>query len=567
MFTAAMDNLRLDNRTVTENGCPALCSTGDARVDAFSKLVRGLSRGGLEDLLTKIVSRASVVTPSSEDKQACVDLFTLWANTRDVRGGKGERELSHWMLIWLANVFPETTMGMLPLVPEYGSWRDVFDIVLMDATPTWMQGALVNMVVAQLREDSEEGCTSPSLCAKWAPRPKSARKQLAHRIAHAMFPGEDNPSGTYRKHVAAVNQRLGTVEVAMSSKAWARIQPGSVPARCLKVHRAAFLNIVDSRSTKVRRSAEADRQQCADNFTAHALLAVSDPSKARLHGRVLHPHEMVKPYFGLALEDDLILEAQWTNLRESLRLEMPGLGRMIPLCDVSGSMSGAPMEVAIALSVLISEVSLLRDRFLTFSETPQWHAMEPGWSLRQKVQSAKGAHWGMTTNFEKALDLLLEGCVSGGVPPEEVGGLSLVVLSDMQFDAATSTCYGRRDSDRGTWATQYERLVESFRQAGLASKWGRPYPVPRVIFWNLRGNTYNHPVSASTPGVDCVSGFSPNLLKLFMEGRLDEAATAEVAPNPYDTLRLVLDDPRYAPVRAVCAAVGEGQMAGYTTEE
>merc|ERR1712086_348317 len=94
----------------------------------------------------------------------------------------------------------------------------------MDATPTWMQGALVDMVVAQLREDSEEGCTSPSLCAKWAPRPKSAREQLAHRIAHAMSPEEDNPSGTYRKHIAAVNQRLGTVEVAMSSHAWASIR-------------------------------------------------------------------------------------------------------------------------------------------------------------------------------------------------------------------------------------------------------------------------------------------------------------------------------------------------------
>lgn len=550
MFTNAMDKLEITraNRTTTENGRPALCTTGDARVDAFSKMVRGLARADLEVHLDAIMMQGKV----EDDREACVDLFTLWANTRDVRGGKGERQLSHWMLVWLSRQFPETTLAILQLVPEYGSWRDVFDMMATGEMPQRVQEALVQMVVAQLRGDSVEGCTSLSLCAKWAPRPKSAMKDVAKRISCAMYPDEANPSPLYRRLIAAINKRLNTVEVAMSANQWASIEPGNVPARCLKVHRAAFMNLGGDSPAKVRRGEVEDREQCAKNFTEHALRSVSDPSTAKMHGRVLHPHEMVVDYMsGKVKEDDLILEAQWTNLREELRLQTPNLGNLVPLCDVSGSMQGTPMQVAIALSVLISELSLIRDRFLTFSETPRWHTLKPGQSLREKVQSTQGAHWGMKTDFQRALQLILQGCIEGDVPPEDVGGLSLVVLSDMQFDAA-----GPRNL--GSWDTQYESLVKSFASAGLASKWRRPYPVPRVVFWNLRGNTFNHPVSATTPGVDCVSGFSPNLLKLFMEGRLGEEE-----PNPYDTLRKVLDDHRYQQVRETCARVGEGQMAGY----
>jgi hypothetical protein len=221
----------------------------------------------------------------------------------------------------------------------------------------------------------------------------------------------------------------------------------------------------------------------------------------------------------------------------------------VPLCDVSGSMSGIPMEVSIALGVLISELSTIRDRFMTFSSTPRWHVMEQGWSLRQKVRSAMGAHWEMNTDFQKALEMLLDACVEGDVPPAEVGELSLVVLSDMQFDAARNT-YGKQPSG---WDTQYERLVKSFEQAGLESKWEEPYPVPRVVFWNLRGDTRDFPVHASTPGVACVSGFSANLLKAFMEGDTGTAAASPVAATPYEVMRRTLDDPRYQAVRDTCA--------------
>jgi hypothetical protein len=56
------------------------------------------------------------------------------------------------------------------------------------------------------------------------------------------------------------------------------------------------------------------------------------------------------------------------------------LSNCIPVCDVSGSMAGEPMNVAIALSLLVSQVNEppFKDLICTFSESPGM----PGNSMR-----------------------------------------------------------------------------------------------------------------------------------------------------------------------------------------
>ena len=577
MFAAAMD-LEALKLTTTENGRPSHATMGDARVDAFFKMVRGLPRADLEQHIENILTQAAdAVDDVGEQATMVVDLFLLWASTRDVRGGKGERQLAHWLLVSLAKRFRDTVQGLLPLIPEYGSWRDVVALLEFPDLPAKIQEGLLEMMANQLTEDSKQDST-PTLCAKWAPRPTSAHKGVAKKLASVLFPDAKHPEPLYRKALAAVNRRLGTVEIKMCDHQWSEIDPGTVPGRCLKVHRAAFMNEVLEKKKKpgqeIRHEADEDRMQCRRQFLEFATS--SDPAK-RLHGRVLHPHEMVSLYMrNRSGEVDVILEAQWTDLRERLKEEMPALGKMVPLVDVSGSMSGTPMEVAVALGVLISEVGPIKDRFITFSSDPAWHKMQGGWSLKQKVHSALSANWGTSTNFQKALELILKACVEGDVPPEEVGELSLVVLSDMQFDAAAGHSswgyYGNHTQKPAAWETQHQALQRLFAEAGLESKHKQPYPVPRVVYWNLRGDTRDFPVEADTPGVQICSGFSPNLLKLFMEDKLEEMVPTSKpgessAVNPYETVRRALDDPRYQPVREICERVGEGPMANYTAPE
>ena len=392
--------------------------------------------------------------------------------------------------------------------------------------------AIADLVVQQLQKDACVDATQlPSLCAKWATRPKDCKSGAAEVIAHRLLPELEHPQVEYRKLLARLNRKLGTVEVAMCGKQWSTIDPGSVPAKCLTLNRAAFLNERSASQYKqgdkkkknpvasakpLQRSREEDRVQCGKNFKDYASAAAQDPSgRKRMHGRVLHPHEMVRYYMKNGVHGvDLICEAQWADLRRRMGEEMPALAKMVPLVDVSGSMAGTPMEVAIALGILVSELGPFKNRLLTFTSNPHWHQLPEDGTLLAKVKACKSAEWGMSTNFQRALELILRTCVEGEVPPEEVAELVLVVFSDMQFDLAKSE-YGYGKQTAELWETQYERLVRSFEAAGLDSKWKTPYTVPRVVFWNLRGDTHDYPAQADTPGVQMVSGFSPNLLKLF----------------------------------------------------
>ena len=207
----------------------------DARVEAFFKLVRGLSRDDLERHVEHILAQAT--EHPEEQASRVVDAFLLWASTRDVRGGKGERTLSHWLLATLAQQFPKTVKELLPLVPEYGSWRDVVALLEMPELPEQIHQSLVSLFAGQLSMDSKEDA-KPSLCAKWAPRPSSAHKGVAKELAGALFPDARHPMPLYRKALATLNRKLGTVEVKMCGHQWSDINPGAVPARCLKVHRA-----------------------------------------------------------------------------------------------------------------------------------------------------------------------------------------------------------------------------------------------------------------------------------------------------------------------------------------
>lgn len=606
----------------TENGRPSVApaDVGDARLAAFFKLVRGLDR-------TRVKKNVQAVLRSG-DAEMIVDAFVLWGQTRDVRGGKGERDIAHWWLVELAKEFPQTVEALLPLVGEFGSWKDFLFLMEDDELPEAVTGAAMKLFVKQIRKDMT--APTPSLAGKWAPREKSAHSKVAKQLAKELFPKLAHPNPEYRKAIAELNRRIDTTEVKMCAGEWGAIDPGSVSAVCLLKNRKSFLN--EGKGGEARGS-EADRAKCADRFRKHAEECrkeaeerrndAEQAAKVRMHGSVLSPDQMTAQYmkpgngkggwygkgkggwYGKGKgggrgrgkggkggggddepsKEDPIIEAQWIDMREGVRESATAasdedgkvsMQKMIPLVDVSGSMAGKPMEAAIALGILISEIGhpATQDRFITFDTNPTWHSLKSADSLHDKVQSAMSAEWGGSTDLSKAMRLILQACVEGDVPPAEVGELCLIVLSDMQFDQATSrdAIWRLRDSvECPAWETQYEELVRLFEWSGRQTKWAIAYPVPKVVFWNLRGDTDDFPVAANTPGVDMISGFSQNLLKLFMDGDINEAANAPESKDtpakekrdPMVTMRKALDDARYNSIRRVCAEVGEGAMAGY----
>ena len=105
---------------------------------------------------------------------------------------------------------------------------------------------------------------------------------------------------------------------------------------------------------------------------------------------------------------------------------------------------------------------------------------------------------------------------------------------------------------------------------------GEPYAAPRIIYWNLRGDTVGFPVEASAPNTQMLSGFSPALLKLVLTGAELEVVEEEVVqpdgtvkvkrggPTPEQTLRAALDDTAYDAVRLKLSALTSGPLADYS---
>ena len=55
------------------------------------------------------------------------------------------------------------------------------------------------------------------------------------------------------------------------------------------------------------------------------------------------------------------------------------------------------------------------------------------------VEKIEKSDWGMNTNFKKALDMILDAIISQRLLPNEVEGMTLVILSDMQCDQADNS--------------------------------------------------------------------------------------------------------------------------------
>ena len=622
-------------KTLTENGAPCYEDTGEAIVTLFFKTVRGAS-----NLSTLFAAAAEEATSPS----AMVDLFILAFQTRATRGmGKGEKDLFYELLLLLADKYGMATVSAcLPLVSHYGYFKDYLAI-LARKPPAPIAERCVSLVADALREDEaelalaakEERTPKLSLAGKWAPRENGKYDKAAgaaKALAAALYGGANGKAALrkYRKLVSSLNAALNTTEVLMAANRWSEIKFGSVASLCLARSRKAFLNEALKGKLMPHEEETGNRSTDPVRIAARKALKEAIASKKGVQGKQLMPHEVVRKFMtsgygcgsGLSTSESDLLGAQWDSLREgvvevmaaaaaeraaavaaasapmdalssmadSLKATLPtgkhvDLGKLVPLVDVSGSMGGTPMEVAIALGILVSELThpTFRDRVLTFESSPSWVDLSSCDSIGDKVRTVQDAPWGGSTDFAAACERILDAAQRAKLTPGEIP--DLIVFSDMQFDEAGGMFdhyggyggyggYGRR-SQPSSWETHFERLQRRFAEVGEAVC-GEPYAAPRIIFWNLRGNTAGCPATADAHNTQLLSGFSPALLKLVMSGADIVSEDEEVVqpdgtvkvvrsgPTPKQTVRKALDDSAFDAVRLKLSELSEGALKDYT---
>jgi len=620
-FTSAMDAPRTQMGTkhrIGENGSLELTAAGvgDSLVALFFKLTRGVYEQSIAELV------AACIQEAAGDANALADLVVLAFQTRATRGlGKGEKDATYALLRQLDE---DAVIATLKLMPLFGYWKDL--LLIVERASDKVAAAALAIYAEQLAADDaalkaaaadpEKRTPKLTLAAKWAPREGGSldsKLRLARKLAVAMF-GSANLNASARKYrqlLSRCNAALCTTEVLMAAGRWAEIEFARVSSLCLQRHRKAFLNetlkgrVLPLQDETGNRRPE-DEGRVAARKNLRRTLATG-----KVKGKQLQPHEIASKLMkgGLSTCEVDLMEAQWASMKEgvvealataaaareeavaeangsgledvrALWAALPrranpravDLGKLVALVDVSGSMSGQPMQAAIGLGLLTAELTApaFRNRILTFESQPSWVDLSGCNSLAEKVQAIKRAPWGGSTDFKAALELILGVCEQHKLKPDEIP--DLIVYSDMQFDAASPS----------PWSTQLEQLCARFAAVGRAVC-GEPYACPRVIFWNLRGNTCGYPAAADTPNTQMLSGYSPSLLKLVLMGADlvgDEVEVEEVladgttvkklvreGPTPAQTVRAALDDEAFDVVRLALSGLGKGALAAYVFEK
>lgn len=459
------------NYTNTENGALTHRSTLNKVLDMFA-LGGSYRKRSNSDCIVLFQDAYNV------DKTLAVKcLFYL----RDARGGQGERRFFRVCFNWLCQNYPDHARQLVNEIPTFGRYDDM----LFATENTSVFECALNLVKEQLALDVQ--CKTPSLLAKWLPS-ENASSITTKRMATKVRQSLNMTNRQYRKTLSILRQRINVLERLMSSNQWDKIEFDKIPSRAGFIYRNAF----------------ARRDVIAKQYEAFAKSA-----ETKVNAKVLYPHEIAHQAFNCRTQpgsvDREMIQKYWDNLPNYYgSREENGLA----VVDVSGSMYGTPLEVAVSLGAYVAEKAHgpFANHFVTFSARPQLVEFS-GVDITDKFKRAENADWGMNTNIAAVFDLLLNTALCTGAKKEDMP-TRLYIFSDMEFDYAATGSRGT-PLNKNHMDTLLESIKNKWQQAG--------YELPQVVFWNLDARNNNIP--AIGPGFSYVSGFSPSMIETILSGK------------------------------------------------
>ncbi|AGF85538.1 hypothetical protein QJ854_gp244 [Moumouvirus goulette] len=483
----------MNSFTCTENGDKAFLTSGNVCLDFFTRITRGAP---IQDYIKTFCACWK------EDSEIAIRLLL---NLRDIRSGKGEKLIPIAIILYLKlNIETSVYESILHEYIKYGCWKDLLKIIEIDSyisseyKISTSTGIEVKLFSEQLKEDinllkssQQDKKSAISLCAKWAPSEYSHYNKKSLSVANDIMYSLGMKPKEYRKMLTNLREHLIILENLMSTQQFDKIDFSKLPSVAIKKMNNAFIR--DSNSNGKFSDA---RLQLKNNYQKYLSLLQKGETKVNVKG--IHPHELVHEYLSSHKETDTLIEAQWNTIRQQV-LSSGAFNNVTAVVDVSGSMAGQPMDVSIALGILVSECTQgpYHGQVITFHEKPSWHILT-GSSLRDQVKSLIKAKWGGNTNMKSVFDLILKKAIDAKLKPNEMIK-TLFIFTDMQFDNCSND----------PWMTTFEYAKKQFNDHG--------YQIPNIVCWNLRTSSNKTlPVQHNEQGYAMLSGFSPELLKCIM---------------------------------------------------
>lgn len=497
------------NLTTTTNGAIVYSTSMNDLLDFFG------TAGSMRDSsATEII--ALFDKAYKEDKLRAIKcVFYLG----DILQGQGERRTFKILLKHIANNYTEDLKNNIHLIPHYNRWDSIY--ALFD-TP--LESNVIDMIKHQLLLDvNSDNC---SLCAKWLKSCNASStetKKLGRKTARLLnlgnFPNPESKESKkknefiYRKVLSKLRAKINVVESNMSAKSWDKINYNQVPSKAMANYKEAF-----------------DRN---DSERFGLYIEGLKTGETKINSKALYPYEIVKnimrnPYHMNDMQKS-IAEAQWNSLPNYItNPDMKGLC----VVDVSGSMSGIPMEVAISLGLYVSErcTGVYHNKFITFSENPSIVDVK-GDTIFDKVNNMRRADWGYNTNLEKVFDLILNTAIKNKAPQTDIPSY-LIVITDMGWDKLEGNSRYKGFGNN----TFIESIRNRFESHG--------YKMPILVLWNVDSDVF--PMTADENGWISISGYSPTVFKALLSEELLGAEDLEAEKiNPVDAMLVILDGERY----------------------
>ena len=465
------------NETYTTNGAKVYTSTMNKVYDLFAQ--GAAMRGANENDCILMFKEAYEENPTFALK--C--LFYL----RDIRGGQGERRFFRLCIKWLANEYPDEMINLIHLVPEYGRYDDLFELF---GTP--VEPEMMGYIQYVITKDEDH------LVYKWMPsiNTSSRNTQERGRKFAAAFGLTERE---YRRILSNGRKACHLVESLMSQNDWDKIAFDKLPSRAGILYSKAF----------------ARREETKERYAAFM-----SSKSTKVNAGALYPYDVVKKARFARYEGDIVEQQAankyWDNLTDYFN---GATLNALCVCDTSGSMTGgyynsniAPIDVAISIALYTAERAKgpFQGHYISFSSRPQL-IETTGVDFCDKVYRIYRTNLCENTDIERTFDLILKTAIDNHLSQDDLPE-NLIIISDMQFDAA---CSGARYN----WSTG--RYENDFLMETIKDKWkAAGYKMPKLIFWNVNAASGGGNIPMlDKDGVTYVSGASPAIFTSILTGK------------------------------------------------
>lgn len=420
--------------------------------------------------------------------------------TEKVQKGQGARDETFKRLLWIAFKHKDAFYKNIWVLPMVGSWKDLWVLLYYDVVNE--TNFIDHKIIFELINEGLKCKTHSELIKKFMPRIKTASKCKTDwtRITNMLAKEFANFNGLSYKDYNHL-KTSGTAhdfQKLICSQMYKDINWNLIPGRALnKIATEKFLK----------------KHGLTDAYTEWVI---KQPT-AKFTGYVYElGREVIDSVWNdkMPLFRKITIDKQFDELVKKATEDGNPLGNVWCALDTSGSMNMPvvgkvrAIDICTSLGVFFSTINTgaFHNNVIMFDSTSRPMVLKGTFSEKIEQIHKAGVAWG-NTNFQSIVDLMVKIRKENPEIPLEDYPATILVVSDMQFDAP--------ESKETNYEVMKKKLYEVFPTEFVDSM--------KFIWWDVTSRQKeDFPATLSDGGNYFISGFDGSVVTLLLGGEMAE---------------------------------------------